>query len=80
MLANQKELGIVPAYAQLPPRNPRVQAWNSLSADQKKLFRRFFGVYAGYLTYTDFQIGRLINHLKEAKQLDNTHGLCDHRG
>jgi arylsulfatase len=29
-------------------------------------------VYAGYLTYTDYQIGRLVNFLKEAGQLDNT--------
>src|SRR5450432_1570636 len=72
VLANQKRSGIVPSYAQLPPRNPRVQAWNSLSADQKRLFERFFEVYAGYLTYTDFQIGRLINHLKETNQLNNT--------
>jgi arylsulfatase len=72
VLANQKRLGVVPAYAQLPPRNPRVQAWTSLSADQKKLFARFMEVYAGYLTYTDFQIGRLINHLKENNLLENT--------
>jgi arylsulfatase A-like enzyme len=72
VLANQKRQGIVPAYAQLPPRNSRVQAWNSLTGDQKKLFARFFEVYAGYLTYTDFQIGRLINYLKENSLLDNT--------
>ncbi|HEX9511233.1 MAG TPA: arylsulfatase [Puia sp.] len=72
VLANQKRLGVVPAYAQLPPRNTRIQAWNSLTADQKKLFARFMEVYAGYLTYTDFQIGRLINHLKENNLLDNT--------
>src|SRR6195952_28006 len=36
VLANQKRLGIIPASAQLPARNPRVQEWNSLSADQKK--------------------------------------------
>jgi len=29
-------------------------------------------VYAGYLTYTDFEVGHLINHLKEINQLDNT--------
>jgi arylsulfatase len=29
-------------------------------------------VYAGYLTYTDYEVGRLINHLKEINQLDNT--------
>jgi arylsulfatase A-like enzyme len=72
VLANQKRLGVVPAYAQLPPRNQRIQAWNSLTADQKKLFARFMEVYAGYLTYTDFQIGRLINHLKENNLLENT--------
>src|SRR5258708_1103756 len=72
VLANQKRLGVVPAYAQLPPRNTRIQAWNSLTADQKKLFARFMEVYPGYLTYTYFQIGRLINHLKENNLLDNT--------
>jgi len=72
VLANQKRLGVVPAYAQLPARNSRVQAWNSLTADQKKLFARFMEVYAGYLTYTDFQIGRLVNYLKENNLLDNT--------
>jgi arylsulfatase len=72
VLANQKKLGVIPANAQLPARNPRVQAWASLSADQKKLYARFIEVYAGYLTYTDFQIGRLINHLKETNQLNNT--------
>ncbi len=72
VLTNEKRLGTIPANAQLPARNPRVQPWNSLTADQKKLFARFFEVYAGYLTYTDFQIGRLINHLRETNQLDNT--------
>ena len=72
VLANQKKQGIIPAYAQLPPRNSRIQAWNSLTADQRKLFARFMEVYAGYLTYTDYQIGRLVNFLKESGQLDNT--------
>jgi arylsulfatase A-like enzyme len=72
VLSNQKRLGVVPAYAQLPPRNPRVQPWSSLSADQKRLFERFFEVYAGYLTYTDYQIGRLINYLREHNLLENT--------
>jgi arylsulfatase len=40
--------------------------------DEQKLYARFFEVYAGYLTYTDFEVGRLINHLKEIGQLDNT--------
>ena len=72
VFARQKRLGVVPANAQLPERNPNVAAWNSLSADEKKLYARFMEIYAGYLTYTDFEVGRLVNFLKEIKQLDNT--------
>ena len=68
----QKKLGIIPADAKLPDRNPDIKAWDQLSADEKKLYGRFMEVYAGYLTYTDFEVGRLINHLKEINQLDNT--------
>ncbi|EHQ28923.1 arylsulfatase [Mucilaginibacter paludis] len=68
----QKQLGLIPANGVLPERNPNIKAWASLSADEKKLYARFMEVYAGYLTYTDHEIGRVINHLKEIKQLDNT--------
>jgi len=69
---NQKRLGVIPANAILPDRNPDIKAWDSLTPDEKKLYARFMEVYAGYLTYSDFEIGRLINHLKEIGQLDNT--------
>ena len=72
VFARQKKLGIIPANAVLPARNPSIKAWNSLSADEKKLYARFMEVYAGYLTYTDHEVGRLINYLKESGQLDNT--------
>jgi arylsulfatase len=68
----QKKLGVIPADAKLPDRNPDIKAWNQLSPDEKRLYARFMEVYAGYLTYTDFEVGRLINHMKEANQLDNT--------
>jgi arylsulfatase A-like enzyme len=69
---NQKRLGVIPAYAKLPERNKDIAAWNSLSAAEKKLYARFFEVYAGYLTYTDFEVGRLIKYLRQINQLDNT--------
>ncbi|HRH51274.1 MAG TPA: arylsulfatase [Panacibacter sp.] len=72
VLANQKKLGVIPADAQLPDRSPGVVAWNTLSADQKKLYARFMEIYASYLTYIDDQIGKLVNHLKDINQLDNT--------
>ena len=69
---NQKRLGVIPKDAVLPARNPRIKEWNSLPDNEKKLYARFMEVYAGYLTYTDYQVSRVINYLKEINQLDNT--------
>ena len=68
----QKKLGVIPADAKLPERNPDIKARDKLTPEEQKLYARFMEVYAGYLTYTDFEIGRLVNHLKEIGQLDNT--------
>jgi arylsulfatase A-like enzyme len=68
----QKKLGVIPANAKLPDRNPDIKAWDKLTPEEQKLYARFMEVYAGYLTYTDFEIGRLVNNLKEIGQLDNT--------
>ncbi|MBK1715010.1 arylsulfatase [Rubrivivax gelatinosus] len=70
--ARQRQLGVVPAQARLPPRNPRVPAWDTLGADQKKLYARYFETYAGFLSYTDAEIGRLVDFLKRSGQFDNT--------
>jgi len=72
VLARQKKLGIVPENVTIPPRNPGIKAWDSLSALEKKVFTRFFEAYAGFLSQTDFEIGRLIGYLKEINQLNNT--------
>jgi arylsulfatase len=72
VIARQKQLAIIPADAQLPPREPRLEAWDQLSPEQKQVYARFFENYAGYLEYTDHEIGRLIHYLKKSGQLDNT--------
>jgi arylsulfatase A-like enzyme len=46
--------------------------WDSLSADEKRLFARMAEVYAGFLSHADDQIGRLLAHLEESGQRDNT--------
>lgn len=68
----QLALGLLPKGTKLPPRQAGVKAWESLSADEKKVFARFFEVYASYLSYTDYEIGRFINYLKQIGQYDNT--------
>ncbi len=46
--------------------------WDSLSAEEKRLFSHMAEVYAGFLSYTDDQIGRIIDYLEQSGQLDNT--------
>ena len=49
-----------------------VPPWDSLNEDEKRLFIRMAEVYAGFVTYTDAQIGRLLDYLEESGQLENT--------
>lgn len=69
---NQKKLGIIPQNVKLPERNPNIKAWDGLNADEKRLFARYIETYAGFLSYTDAEIGRLVDHLKKTGQYDNT--------
>jgi arylsulfatase len=70
--ARQKQLGIVPANAVLTPRDESIPAWDTLSADQKRLYAHYMAVYAGFMEHTDTQIGRLVAYLKESGRYDNT--------
>jgi arylsulfatase A-like enzyme len=72
VLARQKAMGIVPAEAQLAPRNPGVHAWDSLSADEKRLMARMQEVFAGFTEHTDAQIGRVVQFLKQKDKLRDT--------
>ena len=68
----QLELGIIPPDTELAPRNPGVEAWDDLSEDAKRVSLRLQEAFAGSLDHTDAQIGRLVEFLEEAGQLDNT--------
>ena len=71
-LARQKAMGVVPANTVLPPRNPGDRAWDDLTPTERQVYARYMQVYAGFLTHTDEQIGRLVAHLKATGQYDNT--------
>jgi arylsulfatase len=70
--ARQKELGIVPADAELSRHDPDVQDWDSLSDDERKLYARMMEVFAGFLEHTDHHIGRLLAFVEELGELENT--------
>jgi arylsulfatase len=71
-LARQKQLGIAPRDTELTPRNPGIKSWDSLTADEKRLFVRFQAAYAGFVEHTDEQVGRLIDYLRDSGKLDNS--------
>jgi arylsulfatase len=72
ILANQKRLGVVPANTQLTPWPDELPKWDTLSADEKKLFARQAQIYAAYVAYTDHEIGRVIQAVDDLGKLDNT--------
>lgn len=49
-----------------------ILAWDSLTANQKKLHARFLGVFAGFWEHTDYEIDRRIARLKAKGLYDNT--------
>jgi len=71
-LARQKELGIVPADAELSRDDPDVPAWDSLSPEARRLASRMMEVFAGFLSHTDYHIGRVLDFLRTIDELDNT--------
>ena len=84
----QKQMGIFPADAALTPLNPYaeetsvdgkpwnaldvVRPWDSLADDEKRLFARMAEVYAGFLSHTDHEIGRLLDFLERSGERENT--------
>ena len=71
-LAKQIEMGIVPKDTKLAPKPEAIKDWESLSAKEKELYAHQFEVFAGFAEYTDHEVGRLLDSLKEMGVLDNT--------
>jgi arylsulfatase len=70
--ARQKELGIVPADAELSRHDPDVPDWDSLPAPARTLYSRMMEVFAGFLSHTDHHLGRLLDFLEKQGDLENT--------
>ena len=80
IFANQKKLGVIPPGTRLtdwPDGQPefggaKLQKWDTLTPDEKKLFIRQADVFAAYVAYTDHEIGRVIQTVEDMGKLDNT--------
>jgi arylsulfatase len=49
-----------------------VPAWETLSADERRLYARMMEVYAGFLTHTDAQVGRVLDFIERLGETERT--------
>lgn len=70
--ARQMELGVVPLDAELTPRDDAFPAWDSLSAEEQRLYARQMEVYAGYQANADHNVGRLFAEIERMGEWDDT--------
>jgi arylsulfatase A-like enzyme len=71
-IARQKELGVIPADAELTARPEEISAWDDVPEVLKPVLARQMEVYAGFMDHTDHHIGRLIESLEDLGILDDT--------
>jgi arylsulfatase A-like enzyme len=70
--ARQKEMGIIPADAELTPRHTEIPAWDDMPDALKPVLEREMEVYSGFLEHTDHHVGRVIDTIEELGLLENT--------
>ncbi|MGF1495043.1 MAG: arylsulfatase [Microcoleaceae cyanobacterium] len=68
----QKKMGVIPASTELTLRPEQMPAWDSFSPEDQKVLAREMETYAGFLEYTDHEIGRVVDAIEDLDQLDNT--------
>jgi arylsulfatase len=70
--ARQKELGVIPPDAELTQRHAEIPAWADMPEALKPVLRRQMEVYAGFLEYADYHVGRLVDVLADLGVLEDT--------
>jgi arylsulfatase A-like enzyme len=70
--AKQKELGVIPADAELTPRHAELPAWNDMPDELKPALERQMEVYAGFMEHTDYHVGRVLDAIEDLGVLEDT--------
>ncbi|MGC1382038.1 MAG: arylsulfatase [Candidatus Baltobacteraceae bacterium] len=70
--ARQKQLGVIPANAELTKRHAEIPAWDDMPADLKPVLARQMEIYAGFLEQADHHVGRVIGALDDLGVLGDT--------
>src|SRR3954465_1249481 len=72
IVERQRELGVVPADAELTARHEEIPAWEDMPDELKPVLARQMEVYAGFLEHTDHHVGRLVDALEGLEILEDT--------
>jgi len=68
----QLQIGVIPAGTELAQKPEDIVDWDSLPADNRRLFARQAEVFAGFMEQTDHEVGRFVEALEDIGELDNT--------
>jgi arylsulfatase len=68
----QMEMNLLGKKYELPPINPKVPAWESLSEAEQERYDTMMAIYAAMVSHLDESIGKLVKGLEEKGMLDNT--------
>jgi arylsulfatase A-like enzyme len=68
----QKKMGIIPADANLTPRDKSLPAWDSMDPKYKEMYSYMMEIYVAYLEQADYNVGRVLKSIEEMGQLNNT--------
>ncbi|HZQ86378.1 MAG TPA: arylsulfatase [Acidimicrobiales bacterium] len=68
----QLDEGIIPAGTELSPRPSWVRAWDDVDAPTREVSARFMECFAGFLSHTDAQLGRMLAFIDQLGERDNT--------
>lgn len=66
------EAGLIPADAPLGAIHPDLRDWDDLTAEEQQWYARAMAVNAGMLEAMDHHLGRLIAHLRDIGEYENT--------
>jgi len=70
---NHKKLGVIPPDAKMTPwPKDLLKEWDQHTPEEQKLLIKEADVYAAYLAYTDYEIGRVVQAVEDLGKLDNT--------
>ena len=70
--ARQKELGVIPADAELTERHAEIPAWEDMPDELKPVLARQMEVYAGFMEHTDHHVGRVLDAIDDLGILEDT--------